>query len=173
MKNFQQNLLMILALCLCGLCAYQWNSQTTQRKAVQALNQMVYDKSVAIRDYSNSISTMNHQIAEMDSILTLLRSEARTNAETIAAQKSKIELVEFANERLTNEITQYQDAVGVLTNRLNEAYAGIEKQNAAIKGLTAQRDELVQKYNDEVKDRNNIVSNYNALAAEVKKMQSK
>lgn len=164
---------MILAVCLCGLCAYQWYNQTAQRKAVQALNQMAYDKSVTIRDYSNSISTMNRQIAEMDSNLTVLRSESRTNAGTIAAQKSEIELLQFAREQLTNEITQYQNAVGVLTNRLNEAYAGIEKQNGAIKELTTQRDELVQKYNDEVKDRNNVVSNYNALAAQVKKMQSK
>lgn len=173
MKNFQQNLLIILAICLCGLCAYQWYNQTGQRKAVQELNQMVYDKSVAIRDYSNSISTMNHQLAEMDSNLTVLRSEARTNAETIAAQEREIEQLQILNERMTNEITQYQDAVGVLTNKLNEAYAGIENQNTAIKELTTQRDELVQKYNDEVKDRNNVVSNYNALAAEVKKMQSK
>ena len=173
MKNFQQNLLMFLAACLCGLCAYQWYSQTQERKAIQSLNQMVYDKSVAIRDYSNSVSTMNHQIAEMDSNLTVLRGGARTNAETIAALSRELERVQILNERLTNEIAQYEDAVGALTNKLNEAYAGIEKQNAAIKELTAQRDQLVQKYNDEVKDRNNIVSNYNVLAVEVKKMQDK
>ena len=41
----------------------------------------------------------------------------------------------------------------------------------ASKDLAAQRDEFVQKYNDEVKDRNNVVSNYNALAAQAQKMQ--
>jgi len=171
MKNFQQNLLVILAICLCGLCVYQWYSQTGQRKAIQELNQTAYDKSVAIRDYSNSISTLSPQIAEMDSNLTVLRSAARTNTETIATHEREIERLQIGNERLSNEITQYQDAVGVLTNKLNEAYVGIEKQNAAIKQLTAQRDEFVQKYNDEVKDRNNIVSNYNSLAEQVKRLQ--
>ena len=43
----------------------------------------------------------------------------------------------------------------------------------SVRALAAQRDEFVQKYNDEVKDRNNVVSNYNALAAEVKKTQNR
>lgn len=173
MKNFQQNLFIVLGIGLCGLCAYQWYGQTNQRKAMEKLSQTLYDKSVTIRDDSNSIATLNHQVSEMDSNLTVLRDTARTNAETITAQKRQLGLQQLANEQLTNEISQYQDAVGVLTNRLNEIYAGIEKQNAAIKELAKQRDEFVQKYNDEVKDRNNIVSNYNFLAAEVKKMQSK
>ncbi len=172
MKNFQQSLLSVLAVCLCALCAWQWFGQTGQRKAVQTLTQVVYDKSVSIRDYTNSIATLNHQISEMDSDLTALRSAARTNDKTIVAQKRELDRVQITNERLTNEISQYRDAVGTLTNKLAEAFNGIEKQNAAIKELATQRDEFVQKYNDEVKDRNNIVSNYNTLAEQVKKMQT-
>ena len=173
MKNFQQNLLIILAVALCGLCAYQWYNQTLQRKSVQQLNQIVYDKSVSIRDYTNSIATLNHQVLQLDASVTELRNESRSNADKLMAQERELDRLEITNEVLTNVIGQYKDAVGVLTNRLNEAYAGIEKQNAAIKQLEAQRDEFVQKYNDEVKDRNNVVSNYNALVIEVKKMQSK
>lgn len=173
MKNFQQSLLVILAICLCALCAYQWYGQTLERTAIQKLNQIVYEKSVDIRDYTNSIATLNHQVSQLDASVTDLRNTARTNEEKIAAQERALEEQQITNEVLTSEIGQYKDAVGVLTNRLNEAYAGIEKQNAAIKTLAAQRDEFIQKYNDEVKDRNNVVSNYNALAEEVKKMQSK
>jgi chromosome segregation ATPase len=171
MKNSQQNLFVVLAVCLCGLCAYQWYSQTIQRSEVQKLNQLVYDKSVAIRDYTNSITTLNKQIFLMDSNLTVLRNETKTNSETITAQKRELARLQTVSEGLSNEITQYKDAVGTLTNKLAEAYAGIEKQNAALKDLAAQRDEFVQKYNDEVKDRNNVVSNYNALAAQVQKLQ--
>lgn len=173
MKNFQQNLLIILAVCLCGLCAFQWYGQTFQRKAIEKLDQVVYDKSVAIRDYTNSIATLNHQVSDLDAGLTDLRNEARTNSQKIAAQERELDEMAVTNEVFTNEIAQYKDAVGLLTNRLNDAYAGIQKQNAAIKDLAAQRDEFVQKYNDEVKDRNNVVSNYNVLADEVKKMQAK
>jgi hypothetical protein len=57
--------------------------------------------------------------------------------------------------------------VGALESKLKDAYAGIEKQNAAITNLVAERDGLVLKYNNEVKDRNDIVAKYNQLAKQV------
>src|ERR1700722_10757823 len=117
MKNFQQNLLIFLAIALCGLCAYQWYGQTIQRGEVQKLNQTTYDKSVAIRDYTNSIATLSHQISQMDASLTELRNAAKSNADMIAGQKADIGLLNRANEKLTNEIAQYQSAVGTLTNK--------------------------------------------------------
>lgn len=171
MKHFQQNLFIIVAIGLCGLCGYQWRNQTVQRGEVQELNQLVYEKSIAIRDDTNSIATLNHQINEMDAGLTELKNTVKTNADVISVQKNELMRLRTANKGLTNAIEQYRDAVGTLTNKLAEAYAGIEKQNAALKTLAAERDDLVQKYNDEVKDRNNVVSNYNVLAEQVKKME--
>lgn len=173
MKNFQQNLLIVLAVCLCGLCAYQWYGQTVQRNEVQKLNQLVYDKSIAIRDDTNSIATLNHQISQMDSNLTELRNTAKSNSDIIGTQKTELMRLKTVNDSLTNQIAQYQEAVGTLTNKLADAYAGIERQNTALKTLAAERDDLVQKYNDEVKDRNNIVSNYNVLAAQIQKLQDR
>ena len=171
MKNFQQNLLVAVAICLCGLCAYQWYYQTLQRSQVQTLNQLVYQKSVAVRDATNSIATLNHQVAEMDAHLTELRGTVKTNEVIILDQKEQLTRLQTANGALTNKIAQYKDAVGTLTNRLAEAYAGVEKQNAALKELTSQRNEFVKKYNDEVKDRNDVVAKYNELAAQVQKLQ--
>ena len=172
MKNFQQNLLIILAIALCGLCVYQWYGQTVQRRQIQSLTRLVYEKSVAIQNYTNSIATMNHQIDQMSSEITALKTSVKTNEELVTSQKRKIELLRFANQTMTNEITQYKTAVSTLEKKLKEAYAGIKKQNAAIKELVSQQDELVKKYNDSVKDRNDIVSKYNDLAAQVQKMRS-
>ena len=58
-----------------------------------------------------------------------------------------------------------------LEAKLKEAYAGIEKQNETITNLVAQRDDFVKKFNDEVKDRNDVVAKYNELAEQVKKQQ--
>lgn len=171
MKNFQQNLLIILAVCLCGLCAWQWYGQTIQRRNIENLNQLVYDKSIVIRDSTNSIAILNHQVAQMDANLSELRISAKTNQQTITDQRRELTRLEAINHSLSNEIVQYQDAVGTLTNKLADAYTGIQKQNDALKELVTQRDEFVRKYNDEVKDRNSVVSNYNALAEEVKKLQ--
>jgi len=171
MKNFHQNLLIVLALSLCGLCVYQWYSQTLQRNRIQQLNQMVYGKSEAIQGYTNTIRNLDRQLAQMDQRLTELRAAAKTNEELIVAKKQELNRMETANEALTNQAAEYKRGVETLQSKLKEAYAGIQKQNEALKELVAQRDEFVKKYNDEVKDRNNVVSNYNDLAARVEKLQ--
>ena len=169
MKNLQQNLLIIVALSLCGLCVYQWYGQTLQRKEIQTLDQLVYEKSSAIQGYTNSIRTMDRQIAEMDARITELKAEVKTNAELVITQKRDINQLQIDSEGLTNEITQYK---GALTNLQVKLKEGIQKQNEAMKELVAQRDEFVKKFNDEVKDRNEIVNKYNELVRQVEKNQA-
>ena len=172
MKNFQQNLLIIVALSLCGLCVYQWYGQTIQRNEIQKLEQTVYEESAAIQGYTNSIRTMDRQIAQMDARLTELKAEAKTNAELIISQKREINRLQITGEGLTNQIGEYRGAVTNLQAKLKEAYEGIQKQNEALKELVAQRDEFVKKFNDEVKDRNDVVNKYNDLVRQVEKNQS-
>jgi chromosome segregation ATPase len=167
MKNFQVNLLIVLALGLCGLCARQWYEQTAQRTEIQTLNRMVYDRDAAIQNDTNSLATLNHQVNQMDARLTAMKAAAATNEQLVISQKAEIAQLQFANDNLTNEIVQYKQAVDALETKLKEVYAGIDKQNEAISKLVAQRNDLVQKYNDEVKDRNNIVEKYNELVKQV------
>ena len=172
MRNFQQNLLIIVALSLCGLCVYQWYGQTVQRKEIQTLEQSVYQKSAAIQGYTNSIRTMDRQIAQMDARITELKAGAKTNAELVIAQKREFNRLQATAEGLTNEITEYKSAVEGLQGKLKETYQAIQKQNEAVKELVAQRDEFVTKYNDSVKERNAIVAKYNDLVNQVQKAQA-
>lgn len=173
MKNFHQNLLIVLALALCALCALQWRDQTRERMQITHLNQLVYDKSAAIQGYTNSIETLNHQIVQMDARITELKETAKTNDELVIVQKREINKLDFESQVLTNQITQYQQAVDTLQTKLKETYDGIKKQNDAITNLTAQRDEFVQKLNDSVKERNDVVSKYNELVQKLQPPDSK
>jgi chromosome segregation ATPase len=172
MKNFQQNLLIILALGLCGLCAYQWYEQTRQRGAIETLNRMVFQKDSDIQSDTNSMATLTRQVEQMDASLTETKAIAATNEQLAVSQKAQITKLQFIGESLTNEIADYTQAVGALQARLKEAYDGIQKQNAAITNLVAERDEYVRKYNDEIKERNDIVAKYNELAKRVQNLQS-
>jgi chromosome segregation ATPase len=172
MKNLQQNLLIAVALSLCGLCVFQWYGQTLQRNEIQILEQSVYAKSAAIQGYTNSIRTMDRQIAQMDARLTEIKDEAKTNADLVVTQKREINHLQTTTEGLTNALTEYQTAVTNLQGKLKETYDGIQKQNAAMKELVAQRDEFVKKFNDEVKDRNDVVNKYNDLVRQVEKSQT-
>jgi chromosome segregation ATPase len=171
MKKFQQNLLVILALSLCVLCVYQWYGQTVQRNQMDGMNRLLSEKLVAIQGYTNSIQTMDGQIAQMDAHINELKATIKTNEELMLAQKREINRLELGNEALTNQITDYKQAVETLEGKLKEAYDGVKKQNDAITQLVAQRDDYVQKLNASIKDRNDIVAKYNELADTVKKLQ--
>jgi len=172
MKNFQQNLLVVVALSLCGLCVYQWYGQTVQRNEIQSLETMVYEKSAAIQGYTNSISTMDRQIAQMDATITELKAAAKTNADLVLAQRRDINRLQIDSENFTNQISEYKRTVATLEAKLKETYDGIQKQNDAMKELVSQRDEFVKKYNDSVKERNDVVAKYNDLAGQVEKLQA-
>jgi len=172
MKNFQQNLLIVLAAALCALCVYQWQGQARQRTRIEGLSQLVYDKSIAIRDDTNSIAVLSHQVAQMDAGITGLKDTVRTNEQLIASQRTEINGLEAANAALTNRVAEFQTALAGLESKLKDAYAGIRKQNAALSELVSQRDEFVKKYNDSVKERNEIVAKYNDLVAQVQKQQA-
>jgi len=171
MKNFQQNLLITLALALCGLCAFQWYEQTLQRNEITTQNGILYDKNVAIQDATNSIATLNHQTMQMDARITEIKAAAVTNEQLVVVQKAEIVRLQFANENLTDELAQYKIAVDTLSSKLKEAYTDIGKQNDTITNLVAQRDDFVKKFNDEVKDRNDVVAKYNDLVKQVQAQQ--
>jgi chromosome segregation ATPase len=172
MKNFHQNLLIVLALCLCALCAWQWYGETVERNQMDELKQTANKNLALIQDYTNSIQMMQLEIEQMDGHITELKNTVKTNDDTILQQKRDLNQSEAQNDELTNEIVQYKQSVDTLEAKLKDAYDGLQKQNDAIKELAAQRDEFVKKYNDLVIDRNNVVSNYNALAAQFAKLQS-
>jgi chromosome segregation ATPase len=173
MKDFHQNLLIILALSLCALCLYQWTAQTHQRKEITTLNQVVYQKALAIQDYTNHIAAMDSQIAQMDKRLGEMKETIKTNEAIQLEQRREISKLRVENDALTNDIAQYKEAMGKLEAKLREAYDGIKKQNEAIKELTAQRNEFVQKLNDSIKDRNEIVNKYNDLVKSMEKSPPK
>ena len=167
MKNFQENLFILLASALCGLCAFQWHAETVQRNEIETLNRMVFQRNTDIQGYTNSIAVLSHQVEQMDANIAEIKATAATNGELVVSQKAAMARLQFANENLTNTVTQYTAAVDALESKLKEAYAGVAKQNEAITNLIAQRDEFVQKLNDSVKDRNRVVAKYNDLVKEI------
>jgi chromosome segregation ATPase len=171
MKNFQQNLLILIALALCSLCAWQWYEQTIQRDVIATLNGIVYQKNADIQNDTNSVALLNQQVEQMDTRLTEIKAGAARNEQLVVEQKRELSKLEFNTLNLTNEITQYKQAVDELSAKLKDAYSDLGKQNETITNLVAQRDDFVAKFNDEVKDRNEVVAKYNDLVSQVQKQQ--
>jgi len=163
MKNFQQNLLIVLAIALCGLCAWQWYAETVQRKTIGELNQMVFDRNASIENYTNSITSLDSRVNEMDGHIASLKTTVATNEQMVVSQRTQIEQLQYDNGTFTNEIAQYKTAVETLESKLKDADAGIDQQNETISNLLSQRNDLVQKYDELATNRNDIVAKYNEL----------
>jgi chromosome segregation ATPase len=165
MKNLLQTLLTVLALGLCALCTWQWYAQVVQRKQINALAQTNYDQSMAIRGYTNTISVMDHQVAQMDASITELKEIVKSN--NVEIFKSHAD-----NDRLNNAVDQYSNAVVALQAQIKQANDSIRRQNETVKSLVAERDEFVTRLNDVIKERNEIVGKYNELVKRVEEMQA-
>ena len=128
MKNFQQTLLIALALALCALCAWQWHFQTIQRGELAVREQQIYQRDSAIQDYTNELTKTSQQLGRMEESLATLNTNLtkalRTNSELIIQQKRDIARLSANNDTLTNEIAQYTNAVATLQSNLDTAYAG-------------------------------------------------
>src|SRR5439155_11947077 len=83
MKNFLQNLLMFLALCLCGLVACQWVRETDLRKRLQGLTDVVHDKSEPILNLEASVRHGRDEIQRLDRLRKQL--EQTVNPTTCAS----------------------------------------------------------------------------------------
>lgn len=172
MKNFQLNLLIFLALCLCGMCAWQWNFQTIQRLRLEDQNQTIHEKDLAIQGFTNSIHTMDAKIADMDQRIAELKQSLMLTNQLLIAQDRQIAQLSALNDTLTNQIPQYTNAIAALETRLKAAYDGITRQNDTITNLAAQRDDFFKKLNDSIKDRNDVVAKYNDVVARLNQLLS-
>jgi uncharacterized coiled-coil DUF342 family protein len=172
MKNFQQNLLVLLALALCGLCAWQWYIQTLLHNEGQTLINKNFKQASDIQVYTNSIKNMDAEIAGLSTRINELKQAAMTNEQTILLQTRAISGLRSAGDMMSNEIVQYKDIVDKLEAKLKEASAGIEKQNDAIKLLVSERDEAIKKYNDSIQEQHALAEKYNNLVDRFNKLQA-
>lgn len=176
MKNFQQNLLITLALALCGLCAGQWYFQTVQRARLADQNQAIFQRDTAIQGYTNSLDKMNQQIMRMDQNIAglsdNLQQAVQTNRELIILQKREIARLGAMTNTLFNDITQYTNNLATLQNNLDNAYAGIKKQNAMVEQLVTNRDFFIQKYTNTVILYNDLVDKYTNVVDRLNKLQA-
>jgi uncharacterized coiled-coil DUF342 family protein len=172
MKNLQQNLLMILALALCVLCAWQWYVQTLLHNEGEALQRTIQKQAADIQEYTNSIKNMDSEISGLSTRMDEMKQSALSNEQTALEQKREILRLHSSGDALSNQVVQYKDAAIKLDARLREAADGVEKQNEAIKLLITNRDDAFKKYNDAMKDRNALAEKYNELVERFNKLQA-
>jgi len=176
MRSFQQKLFVVLACALCGLCAWQWRSQTVQRQYLVGREEKIFQQGTAIQNYTNSIDKLNQQVNRMDATIAALNTNLehvlQTNRDFVILQKREIARLGASNDTLQLQIAQCTNDIALLQSNLDTAYAGIKKQNAVVEELVTNRDYFVQKYTNTVSMYNELVGKYTNLVERFNRLQS-
>jgi len=164
------NLLLVLALGLCGLCAYQWMREGRVYAALGSVNDELYKKREAIQGLEQTVKRNQSDMARLEGIRAELNQTIRTNTARIAELGNYVEKLENETDSQRATIGNYKEALDTANERIQKQNEDIQKQNDAIKVLAQQRDEKVAELNRLVGEYNTLVTNFNKLQEDMTKL---
>ena len=171
MKNLQQNLLIVAGAQPVRLVRLPMVRPNLQRSAFRSSIKVVYQKAAAIQGYTNSIRTMDRQIAQMDARLTQLKGEDKTNADLVVTQRREINRLQATADGLTNQIAEYKSAVESLQGKLKEVLRRHSKAKCGHERAGRPARRVCPKAQRQREGTKRVVARYNELAAQVEKLQ--
>src|SRR6266478_5036524 len=169
MKNFLQNLLIFLALCLCALIAFQWVRETDLRKQIQKLTDTVHDKS---QDILNLQATVRHQQSDIQN-LTSIRDQfaaiIKTNEADIARMTKELDKADRENRRLSVELENYKVAFTNEYEQVKRGNAEIKELGESIKTLAFERSLAVSNLNNMGKVISDVALKWSRMGEDIQK----
>jgi len=169
MKNFLQNLLILFALCLCGLIAFQWVRETDLRRRVQALTDSVHDKLEAIQKLQATIHSDQVEIQRLDGLKNQLTDMVKSNQLDIARLTKDLDKVTTENDKNLKQLEIYKDALQKANNNVLAANERIKQQSDEIKILAQQHTLLVTNLNEITSSINEVAKRWSSLGEDFQK----
>ncbi|PWU18814.1 MAG: hypothetical protein C5B50_08070 [Verrucomicrobia bacterium] len=157
MRNFLQNLLIFFALCLCGLCWFQWMRETGLRKDIQHLTDTVQDESQAITNLQGQVRSDEAEIQRLDTLKNELNATVKSNRTEISQLTRDLTKLRAENDRNLQQIALDKETISNANDNVKLANENIEKQKEILQTVITNRDEILLKYNK-------LASNYTKLA---------
>jgi len=172
MKNFLQNLLIFLALCLCGLIAYQWVRETDLHKRLQDLTTSVHDKTEAILKLEADVRHQRDEIQRLDTQRKELAQTVKSNDVQIAKLSKELEKTSNDLQKTEQGLQTYKDAYHRTSENLTNANLTITEQNARMKKMADDAKEVVTKYKDLFTKYEELVDKWNKQQTELAKQST-
>jgi chromosome segregation ATPase len=163
MKNFLQNLLILFALCLCGLIAFQWDRETKLQQDKQRLTDTIHDKLEAIQSLQGQLKRTEDEVRRLDKLKNELTETGKSNRVEIAELRRDLEKANADIERNAKQIDVYKTALDKANESIKKQNEDIKTQNEEMKKLADERNETVVKFNKVVEDYNDLAKKWNDL----------
>lgn len=163
MKNILQNLLVLLALCLCALIAFQWHRETKLRQEVQKLNDTVHDKLENIQSMEGTLKRSEEEVRRLDGLKVELTEAVKSNRMQIAQLAKDLAKSDAEVEKGLRKIEDFKAALEQANESIKKQNEDIKKQNEEVKKLAEERNDSVTKYNKVVAEFNDLAKKWNEL----------
>jgi septal ring factor EnvC (AmiA/AmiB activator) len=150
MKNFPRNLLIVLAVCLWALVAFQWVRENRLRQDLLRLNEAVQRAKESAYGLEQSHKRDIEEIKRLDALKNQLAQSVKSNEARLSVFERDLQRASAGSERSASQLRVYKAA-------LDRANSSIESQNETIK---TQNDEILKL----AEERNSIISNFNKLS---------
>jgi chromosome segregation ATPase len=167
MNKILPNLLIIFALGLCGLSAFQWNRETRLHADRQTLQDKLTARDENIQSLQATIKRIESDVARLETVKTELTDTVKSNRLEIDGLKKNLYRTEKEGDALREQITAYKTAVEKQNESLKRQNEIITELNGRMKELAEERNGFVEKYNKLAKDYNQVVKEYNELAEKI------
>jgi chromosome segregation ATPase len=162
-------LLVGLALGLAALCSFQWLRETENRRDVQ---EQVSRLQSHAQQNTNRIHQLDLQVSELTEEALSLRTALQTHKQSLIDLGQDRTALEASNRFLAAQLEAYTNAFAQVTNQLNQAHDNIKTQNKLIEEAIAQRDDYARKLNASIRERNEVVDEFNALVRKIEESRT-
>lgn len=150
MRSALQYLLILFALGLCALVAFQWHREGQLSTKLRTLQDTVQNQ----QTLRGSLQSAEAKAAQAENQLRQLRETSDANNVAIARLNEELQQARAACSRLTAEADAYKSA-------LAQANTNIITLNESLKTLTDERNAAAVKYNELAETYNALVKKWN------------
>ena len=173
MKNFLQNLLIILAICLCGLITFQWVREGRTHARLEALVNEVHDKAGAIQNLGGQLKRSEAEVERLDKLKTEMAETIKSNRLEIMGLTKEVKKTADELEHSKRQSEAFKSALDQANENTRIQIEETRKQTEQLKKILADRNEMVTNYNKLAADYNDLAKKWNDLQEQLKKQAEK
>jgi len=172
MKSFLQNVLIVLALGLCLLCAVQWLREARLQQELALAQATIAARDKTVLELQTAGKRLEADLLSLDSRNAGLRDALRTNAQELAELRQNLSRAEGDLGIARAQLGSYKQAITQANANIETNNAAIRDQNKLLQETVAQRDDLLKRLNEMTRRYNDLVEKYNALVKQVEAVRA-
>jgi chromosome segregation ATPase len=169
MNKLLPNLLIVIALALCGFNVVQWVREAKLHGDKQVLSDTIHKKLETIQNLELHVKRTEAEITRLDGIRQTLNENVKSNRLEIASLTKQLDKVEKELELTKRQGEVYKDALDTANEAIRRQNEDIKKQNEDLKQLVEDRNGIAEKFNKLTQDYNELVGKWNQQQEELRK----